>query len=235
MAVAGCEILITNSSGTPQQWVELLVGYCRKKKILTQFMAHSHTGWIAAKSLDMPLTATWKKAMVKVAAAVAVLMVRNLELWRVSDLHSLKAIFSSCLFLCEMVSAKHSPTSRNSPPVLCLRTGRPDKDTPEPESVERFKTRFKRRRKLNWTGAAVFILYIVAFIAYMFIRITKTLGGLGPYLVYGIFVLIVEVLGATTTLIYGAPLLPSALPSFVCCVIVVALYTAPYSTLYNTL
>lgn len=54
----------------------------------------------------------------------------------------------------------------------------------------------------------------------MFIRITKTLGGLGSYLVYGIFVLIVEVLGATTTLIYGALLLPLAVPSFVCCAMV---------------
>lgn len=51
----------------------------------------------------------------------------------------------------------------------------------------------------------MFLLYIVAFFAYMYIRITKTLSGLGSYLVYGIFVLAVEVLGATTTLIYGAP------------------------------
>lgn len=49
----------------------------------------------------------------------------------------------------------------------------------------------------------MFVFYIVAFFAYMFIRITKTLSGLGSYLIYGIFVLAVEVLGATTTFIYG--------------------------------
>lgn len=85
--------------------------------------------------------------------------------------------------------------------------GRQDKDAPEPEGIERFKTRFKRRRKINWTGSAAFFLYIVAFIAYMYIRVSKTLVGLGQYLVYGIFVLVVEVLGATTTLIYGTNLI----------------------------
>ena len=37
----------------------------------------------------------------------------------------------------------------------------------------------------------------------MYIRVTKTLG-LGHYFWYGCLVLAVEVLGATTTLIYGA-------------------------------
>jgi len=85
--------------------------------------------------------------------------------------------------------------------------GRPDKDAAQPEGLERFKTRFQRKRKLNWTGTAVFVFYIVAFFAYMFIRITKTLSGLGSYLIYGIFVLAVEVLGATTTFIYGTNLI----------------------------
>ena len=81
--------------------------------------------------------------------------------------------------------------------------GRPDKCAAEPEGVERFKTRFKRRRKLNWTGSIAFLFYIIALLVYLYIRIMKTLSGLGSYLVYGIFVLGVEVLGATTTLIYG--------------------------------
>ena len=50
----------------------------------------------------------------------------------------------------------------------------------------------------------IFFAYIAAFLGYMFIRITKTLA-LGNYFVYGLFVLGVEILGATTTIIYGAP------------------------------
>lgn len=68
---------------------------------------------------------------------------------------------------------------------------------------KRFANRFKRRRRINWIGSIVFFLYICAFLAYMFIRITKTLQ-LGSYLVYGLFVLFVEILGASTTFIYGA-------------------------------
>ena len=49
-----------------------------------------------------------------------------------------------------------------------------------------------------------YLVFICAFGFYMFIRVSKTLG-LGGYLWYGCFVLAVEVLGATTTLIYGAP------------------------------
>ena len=47
-------------------------------------------------------------------------------------------------------------------------------------------------------------MFICAFGFYMFIRVSKTLG-LGGYFWYGCLVLAVEVLGATTTLIYGAP------------------------------
>ena len=47
-------------------------------------------------------------------------------------------------------------------------------------------------------------MFICAFGFYMFIRVSKTLG-LGSYFWYGVLVLAVEVLGATTTLIYGAP------------------------------
>lgn len=49
-----------------------------------------------------------------------------------------------------------------------------------------------------------YIFFIIAFCFYMYIRVTKTLG-LGSYLWYGCIVLAVEVLGASTTLIYGAP------------------------------
>lgn len=58
----------------------------------------------------------------------------------------------------------------------------------------------------NFHQSQVFFAYIAAFLGYMFIRITKTLA-LGNYFVYGLFVLGVEILGATTTIIYGAPCL----------------------------
>ena len=48
--------------------------------------------------------------------------------------------------------------------------------------------------------------YTLAFFFYMWVRITKTLD-LGPYLGYGIFVLIVEIMGATSTISYGINLL----------------------------
>ncbi len=60
-----------------------------------------------------------------------------------------------------------------------------------------------------------YLVFICAFGFYMFIRVSKTLG-LGGYFWYGCLVLAVEVLGATTTLIYGASLRPSTAPdSFV--------------------
>ena len=54
-----------------------------------------------------------------------------------------------------------------------------------------------------------YIFFILTFFFYMYIRVTKTLG-LGSYLWYGRIVLGVEVLGATTTMIYGALPYPKA-------------------------
>ena len=55
-------------------------------------------------------------------------------------------------------------------------------------------------------GMSVFVFYICAFGFYMWIRIAKTLD-LGSYLWYGILVLCVEVMGATTVVLYGTNLL----------------------------
>ena len=55
-------------------------------------------------------------------------------------------------------------------------------------------------------GMSAFIFYIIAFIFYMWIRISKTLD-LGSALWYGIFVLVVEIMGATTVVLYGTNLL----------------------------
>lgn len=55
-------------------------------------------------------------------------------------------------------------------------------------------------------GMSVFVFYICALGFYLWIRIAKTLD-LGQYLGYGIFVLCVEVMGATTVILYGTNLL----------------------------
>lgn len=60
--------------------------------------------------------------------------------------------------------------------------------------------------QVNWMGTSVFVFYICAFGFYLWIRITKTLD-LGQYLPYGIFVLFVECMGATTVVLYGTNLL----------------------------
>ena len=60
--------------------------------------------------------------------------------------------------------------------------------------------------QVNWMGTSVFVFYICAFGFYLWIRIAKTLD-LGQYLGYGIFVLIVECMGATTVILYGTNLL----------------------------
>jgi endoglucanase len=60
--------------------------------------------------------------------------------------------------------------------------------------------------QVNWMGMAVFCFYICALGFYLWIRIAKTLD-LGQYLGYGIFVLCVEVMGATTVILYGTNLL----------------------------
>ena len=60
--------------------------------------------------------------------------------------------------------------------------------------------------QVNWMGTFVFTFYICAFGFYLWIRIAKTLD-LGQYLPYGIFVLFVECMGATTVVLYGTNLL----------------------------
>ena len=55
-------------------------------------------------------------------------------------------------------------------------------------------------------GMTVFIFYIIAFGFYLWIRITKTLD-IGAYQWYGIIVLAVECMGASTVVLYGTNLL----------------------------
>lgn len=56
------------------------------------------------------------------------------------------------------------------------------------------------------------VFYTLAFSFYMWVRITKTLD-LGQFLGYGIFVLIVEIMGATSTISYGINLIWSPINS----------------------
>lgn len=65
---------------------------------------------------------------------------------------------------------------------------------------------YRRITKVNFLGCLVFFTYLLALGFYMWVRITKTLD-LGPYLSYGIIVLIVELLGSTTVILYGVNLL----------------------------
>jgi endoglucanase len=88
-------------------------------------------------------------------------------------------------------------------------------DTPELEVIQRDPRQvattpefqpYQRLTKANIMGCAVFFMYILALGFYLWVRITKTLD-LGPYLSYGIIVLIVEMLGSTTVVMYGVNLL----------------------------
>ena len=57
--------------------------------------------------------------------------------------------------------------------------------------------------EIHWYGWAAMIFYLCSLGFYLWVRITKTLN-LGPgYIWYGIYLLVVEVLGATTVVLYG--------------------------------
>ncbi|CAL8470908.1 g10450 [Coccomyxa elongata] len=62
--------------------------------------------------------------------------------------------------------------------------------------------RYRRLVKVNWFGLLAFLIYLGALGFYLWIRITKTLD-LGPYLWYGCVILGIEMLGATTVILYG--------------------------------
>ena len=73
------------------------------------------------------------------------------------------------------------------------------------EGDPRFR-HYVRQSRWSWSGLAIMVVYALAFLFYMWVRVTKTLD-LGRYLPYGILVLIIEIMGATTTLLYGVNLL----------------------------
>ena len=78
--------------------------------------------------------------------------------------------------------------------------------TPLLEDETREFERYHRVSEVNWLGVIVFLSYLAALGFYIWVRITKTLD-LGPYVWYGILVLVIECLGATTVILYGINLL----------------------------
>ena len=57
-------------------------------------------------------------------------------------------------------------------------------------------------------GWATFLFYIAAFLYYLYVRIRYTIAGLGAgYEVYGIALLVVECLGASTIILFGLQML----------------------------
>ncbi|DBB00628.1 TPA: hypothetical protein ACH3X3_002312 [Trebouxia sp. C0006] len=105
----------------------------------------------------------------------------------------------------ETAQPEAGPKNYQAPAFDAPDSGNPKKVTPILESEAEF-VRYKRQRTVNWMGMAVFCFYICALGFYLWIRIAKTLD-LGQYLGYGIFVLCVEVMGATTVILYGTNLL----------------------------
>lgn len=61
--------------------------------------------------------------------------------------------------------------------------------------------------EIHWYGWFAMTFYICAFIFYMYVRIAHSLDLGKGYIWYGIYLLCVEVLGFTTTIIYGLNLL----------------------------
>ncbi|KAK9842280.1 hypothetical protein WJX81_004432 [Elliptochloris bilobata] len=78
--------------------------------------------------------------------------------------------------------------------------------TPLLEDETREFERYRRVSEVNWIGMAVFLCYLAALAFYLWVRITKTLD-LGQFQWYGILVLVIECLGATTVILYGINLL----------------------------
>ena len=99
--------------------------------------------------------------------------------------------------MCCVLTGGHDPfwDSDDAPPAGVVGTG---------ENGEIKK--FKRQTRLNWSGASVMLLYFGILCFYLYIRVAKTLD-LGQYFWYGIIVLVVEIMGASTTLLYGVNLL----------------------------
>ncbi|KAL3150937.1 hypothetical protein ABBQ32_000684 [Trebouxia sp. C0010 RCD-2024] len=84
----------------------------------------------------------------------------------------------------------------------------PDVEAPLPSSYGEggddntpLPTKFRRGRKFSLYGCLVTFIYLCAFGFYLFVRCAKTLD-LGDYVWYGVIVLVVEVAGATTTLVW---------------------------------
>ena len=54
---------------------------------------------------------------------------------------------------------------------------------------------YRRQRCPNWPGCGVVALFCLALVFYVYVRVTRTLFGLGRFTGYGIFVLLVRARG----------------------------------------
>ncbi|KAK9803849.1 hypothetical protein WJX73_008180 [Symbiochloris irregularis] len=82
-------------------------------------------------------------------------------------------------------------------------TANPDGSMPTSTGMEGKDVKMYRRlRTLNTRGCLAMIVYLAALGFYIWVRVTKTLG-LAQYTFYGVIVLIIELMGATTVILYG--------------------------------
>jgi hypothetical protein len=77
----------------------------------------------------------------------------------------------------------------------------------KPDEAEAIPAIHKKTKRINKLGLAVFLYFIAAFITYVVIRATKTLG-LGSMWWYGAIVLAVEILGGLAMIPYALCLVP---------------------------
>ncbi|KAK9846433.1 hypothetical protein WJX81_003716 [Elliptochloris bilobata] len=67
--------------------------------------------------------------------------------------------------------------------------------------------RYHRNTSVNWLGWGLFLFYLATLGYYLYVRLTSTLNLGLHYQWYGVLVLVVEVMGASTVVLYGVNLL----------------------------
>ena len=96
-----------------------------------------------------------------------------------------------------LAAAPPSSTATSKTPPLSLATA----------PVGALGYRFTRQRRADPFGWLLFALWAAALSFYLYVRVAKTLAGLGSVLGYGLALLVVECAGATTVAVYALNLL----------------------------
>lgn len=76
-------------------------------------------------------------------------------------------------------------------------------DTAQPDGKVVFQRPYLRKTKPNYLGWLLMLFFVAALIFYIYCRAAKTLNLGAKFIWYGIVILVVEIIGSTTTLIYG--------------------------------